>query len=272
MRVWFLNSLCLLFFTCLHAQEEAVQSIYFEFDVFSLSENQIKQSVYFIKNADSARINTIQIFGYTDDIGKDAYNFKLSSKRANAIKNILIDNGIKSKIIISIEGKGKILIDDDILENIPEKRSKNRRVDIVLNLKKLPSLQLPQFYNTVKKNHVVGDHIYLETILFDKGSSILTIKSRSDLDKIALLLQRYNNIEFEVQGHVCCTPPEQREAIDKDTRKRQLSTNRANAVYNYLALRRIKKSRMKFKGYGNTAPLGKNTEYDRRVELVITKI
>lgn len=29
---------------------------------------------------------------------------------------------------------------------------------------------------------------------------------------------------------------------------------------------------MTFKGYGNTVPLGKGAEYDRRVELVITKI
>ena len=272
MRRSILNSICIAYSALVFAQEEAVQSVYFEFDKFSLTENQIKEAVNFIKSTDSTRINAIQIFGYTDDIGKDAYNFKLSSNRANAIKNKLVDNGIKSKIIITIEGKGRVLIDDDIVANLPEKRSKNRRVDIVLNLKELPKLQLPGFYNTIKKNHVVGDHIYLENILFEKGSSVLTGKSRDDLDKIALLLQRYKNIEFEVQGHVCCTPPEQREAIDKDTRKRHLSTNRANTVYNYLALRRINKNRMKFKGYGNTVPLGKTPEYDRRVELVITKI
>lgn len=272
--MWFkiLNSIFLLCSGFIFAQEEAVHSVYFEFDKFALTDNQIKEAVHFITNTDSTRIISIQIFGYTDDIGKDAYNFKLSTSRANAIKNKLIDNGIKSKIIITIEGKGRILIEDDIVENLPEKRSKNRRVDIVLNLKELPKLRLPGFYNSVKNNHVVGDHIYLETILFDKGSSVLTLKSRDNLDKIALLLQRYKNIEFEVQGHVCCTPPEQHEAIDKDTRKRQLSTNRANTVYNYLVFRRINKNRMKFKGYGNTVPLGKSSEYDRRVELVITKI
>lgn len=272
MRFWLLNSIFFCFTTAVFAQEEQVHSVYFEFNTFSLTDNQVQDALGFIKNNDSTRVNTIQIFGYTDDVGKAAYNFKLSSKRANAIKNKLIDNGIKSKIIITIEGKGRILTDDDILENIPEKRSKNRRVDIVLNLKELPKLQLPGFYNTINKNHVIGDHIYLENILFEKGSSILTAKSRDNLDKTALLLQRYKNIEFEVQGHVCCTPPEQHEAIDKDTRKRQLSTNRASSVYNYLAFRRINKNRMKFKGYGNTVPLNKSPEYDRRVELVITKI
>ena len=262
----------LLFFGILHAQEEVVYSVYFEFDKFSLDEKQGKEVIAFIKNADSTRIESIQIFGYTDDVGKDAYNFKLSTNRANTIQSKLIESGIKNKIIVTIEGKGRILIEDDIVENLPEKRSKNRRVDVVVNLKELTKLELPGFYNMIQKNHKVGDHVYLENILFEKGSSKLTMKAKTELDKVALLLLRYKTIEFEVQGHVCCTPRNQKEAIDKDTKKRQLSINRAQSVYKYLAFRRVPKNRMKFKGYGNTVPLGKDPEYDRRVELVISKI
>lgn len=256
----------------LYSQEEIVQSVYFDFDKFTLDEKQGNDVVEFIKKTDSTRIESIQIFGYTDDIGKDAYNFKLSTNRANTIQDKLVDNGIKNKIIVTIEGKGRILIDDDIVENLPEKRSKNRRVDVVLNLKPLPKIEIPGFYHTIQKNHIVGDHIYLDNILFEKGSSKLTTKSKNELDKIALLLHRYKNIQFEIQGHVCCTPPYQKEAIDKDTKKRQLSSNRAQTVYKYLSFRKIPKVRMTFKGYGNTVPLGKGSEYDRRVELVITKI
>jgi outer membrane protein OmpA-like peptidoglycan-associated protein len=57
-----------------------------------------------------------------------------------------------------------------------------------------------------------------------------------------------------------------------ETRKRNLSHNRAESVYKYLNFKKIAKARMTFKGYGNTVPLGKGSEYDRRVELVITKI
>jgi outer membrane protein OmpA-like peptidoglycan-associated protein len=100
----------------------------------------------------------------------------------------------------------------------------------------------------------------------------LTFKSKTELDKIAKLLMKYKNLQFEIQGHVCCTPPYQKEAIDKDTKKRQLSTNRAQTVYKYLIWKKIPKERMSFKGYGNTVPLGKGAEYDRRVELVISKV
>jgi outer membrane protein OmpA-like peptidoglycan-associated protein len=262
-----------LFFCCLlHAQEEVIHSVYFEFDKFSLKPEQLKDVVDFIQSADSTRIETIEIFGYCDDRGKEAYNFKLSQNRANTIQQEFIKNGITKKVIITIEGKGRIMIDDDIVENLPEVRSKNRRVDVVLNLKPLPKIQLPGYYNSLQKNHVVGDHIYLENMLFDRGSSVLTFKSKSDLAKLAKLLLKNKNIEFEIQGHICCTPRYQKEAIDRHSGKRKLSHNRAESVYKYLLLKKIPKKRMTFKGYGNTVPLGKGSEYDRRVELVITKI
>jgi len=269
----FLKFLPLFLFGIMNAQEEIVHSVYFEFDKFNLKPKQLADVVAFIKTTDSTRIETIEIFGYCDDRGKDAYNFKLSQNRANTIQQEFIKNGIKNKVIVTIEGKGRILIDDDIVENLPEVRSKNRRVDVVLNLKPLPKIQIPGYYhNTITKNQVVGDHIYLDNLLFDRGSSVLTFKSKKELDKMAKLLLKYKNIHFEIQGHVCCTPNFQKEAIDRHTGKRKLSHNRAEAVMKYLKLKKISEKRMTFKGYGNTVPLGKGPEYDRRVELLITKI
>jgi outer membrane protein OmpA-like peptidoglycan-associated protein len=271
MRSIFLFFSVLFCYNCI-AQEELVQSVYFDTNKFQIDEIQSKEVVDFIKSVDSTRIESIQIYGYTDDIGKEEYNFKLSTSRANTIQETLLAQGITNKIIVTIEGKGRILIEDDMIENLPEKRSKNRRVDVVLNLKPLPKIVLPGFYTSIQKNHVVGDHIYLENVLFEKGSSVLTIEAKTQLDKLAKVLMRYKNYQFEIQGHVCCTPTFQKEAIDRLTRKRHLSVNRAEAVHKYLIFKKIPKNRMTFKGYGNTVPLKKGAEYDRRVELVITKI
>ena len=268
----FLKLLPILICGVVYAQEEKVQSVYFDFDKATLDEKQGNAVVDFIRTTDSTRIESVQIFGYTDDIGKEAYNFKLSTSRANVIKQKLTRSGITNKIIVTIEGKGRILIDDDIVENLPEKRSKNRRVDVVLNLKPLPKIELPGFYTSIQKKHIVGDHIYLENLLFERGSSKLTFQAKTQLDAIARHLLKNKNLQFEIQGHVCCTPPYQKEAIDLDTRKRALSQNRAESVYKYLLFKKISKDRMTFKGYGNTVPLGKGSEYDRRVELVVTKI
>lgn len=256
------------------AQEEIVHSIYFDFDKHELKEDQKESALKFIMALDTTMVESISIYGYTDDRGKDDYNFKLSTKRANTIRETLIGQGIKQKIIVSIEGKGKIRIDDDIVENLPEVRSKNRRVDVVANLKEIEDkepIAIPGMYESLTKNNIVGDRIHLKNLLFDRGSSKLTNTSKSELTKVAKLLHKYKNYHFEIQGHVCCTPPYHNEAIDRETRKRELSKNRAEAVYKYLLLKKIPKNRMTYKGYGTSQPLGKDPRLDRRVEFLITK-
>lgn len=258
----------------LSAQEETVHSIYFESDVSELKPFQSEAVVNFLTLIDKSRLESISIYGYCDDIGKIDYNYKLSQKRANNVKSMLIEKGIKLKIIVAIEGKGKIMIDEDLEPNVPEVRSKNRRVDVVLNFKPviIEELNIPGLYSTIRKNTVVGDRVYLEKLLFDRASSRLTLSAKKELDKMVLLLKRNPKIHIEIQGHVCCTPTFQKEAVDKDTKKRELSVNRAMRVYRYFMECGISKTHMTYKGFGNTQPLGKDVYLDRRVELVITKI
>jgi outer membrane protein OmpA-like peptidoglycan-associated protein len=255
------------------AQEEEIYSIFFEFDKYNLKDEQAEGVIAFVQKIDTARIESIQIYGYCDDRGKDEYNFVLSTNRANTVKNKLIERGIKSKIIITLEGKGRIMLDEDLQTDIPEARSKNRRVDVVVNYKSITieNLKIPGVYSTIKKDAVAGDRIYLEKVLFERGSSQLTFQAKKELDKIALLLLKFKNIQFEVQGHVCCTPTYHREAIDRETKKRELSVNRAKRVFNYLFKKGISNSRMTYRGYGNTQTLKQGSALDRRVELLILK-
>lgn len=267
-----LCSILLLLAAIATAQEEVVHSVYFETAKFNLEETKAEEVVTFIKNIDTTRIESIQIFGYTDDRGKDDYNYKLSVNRANTVRDMLIAKGIKNKIIVTIEGRGRILIEDDT-DNVKEVRSKNRRVDVVANFRALPprKLNIPGLYTEIRKDLQVGDRIYLENVYFERGSSQLEVKSKKVLEGVVKQLQKYKNLEFEIQGHICCTPTYQKEAIDKETKKRELSVNRAKSVYKFFRLKRIDPKRMSTKGYGNTRSLKLGPEYDRRVELVITK-
>ena len=253
------------------AQEPEVYSVYFQFGKSELNYRQAEEVLAKIQKLDQSRIEKLEIFGYTDDVGKADYNYKLSQDRAHSVQQFLNNKGITNEIAISITGKGQVMIEDDALDNLPEARSQNRRVDILVHLKPLPRIQLPGVYNTVQKTHVVGDRIYLENLLFERGSSVLTVKAKNELTALAKLLLKHKNLHFEIQGHVCCLHQYTNEAIDLKTKKRKLSHNRAAAVYNYLVLKKIPKDRMTFKGYGNTKPLGGEVEYDRRVEIVITK-
>jgi outer membrane protein OmpA-like peptidoglycan-associated protein len=259
----------LLFLGHLSAQEKHVQTVYFDFDKYSLYDQQIKTIVDFAKKSDTTQIESIQIYGYCDDRGDTNYNYKLSTNRVKTVQDILIANGFNKNKIVVIEGKGRIILKKDTEENVTEIRSKNRRVDLFIVKKNSFGKGI---YNSFQENHNVGDRIYLENILFALGSSSLRLESKKELDKIVAILQKNQTLEFEIRGHVCCTPSYYEDAIDELTHKRDLSLNRARNVYRYLISKKISPQRMSYKGCGNKFPLGKRESMDRRVEFLILKI
>jgi OmpA-OmpF porin, OOP family len=75
----------------------------------------------------SLTLEVIIAVGHTDSIGTDAYNQKLSIRRAEAVKKYLVSQGIEAKRIY-VEGKGE---SQPVADNkTAEGRSKNRRVQI----------------------------------------------------------------------------------------------------------------------------------------------
>ncbi|CAM3599503.1 OmpA family protein [Flavobacterium chungbukense] len=265
-----LNLAILLFsFYTVSAQQKPVETIYFEFDRYDLTDKQINVVSDFIKNIDTSQVQSIQIYGYCDDRGTDQYNFRLSNKRANKIQNLLVGYGFKKSKILILEGRGRIVLQHDTVANLNETRLLNRRVDLIV-VKKDPLGKgvVASFKDQLK----VGDRVYLESILFNIGSAKLTQIAKKELDKVAVTLQKYQNLKFEIRGHVCCTPEIYSDGIDRDTKERRLSWNRAKTVFHYLISKKISKSRMTYIGCGNKYPLKKGNKYDRRVEFLITAI
>lgn len=260
----------LLFFTLnLSAQQKPIETIFFDFDKFDLTEQQTGVVSNFIKKIDTSKVESIQIYGYCDDRGDDDYNFRLSKNRVSTIQNLLVLKGFNQSKIVILEGKGRVILKPDTVDNLNETRSKNRRVDLIVVNKNSFGKEV---YSSFKNKLKVGDKIYLDNILFDIGSSKLTHNSKKELDKIATILQHQKNIQFEIRGHVCCTPEIYGDGIDKETKERRLSWNRAKTVFKYLLSKKVSSSRMTFQGCGNKYPLGKGDNYDRRVEFCITQI
>jgi outer membrane protein OmpA-like peptidoglycan-associated protein len=265
----YLKLITLLSFGCLFAQEKKVETIYFDFDKYSIDNQQEQAILDFVIKADTTVIESIQIYGYCDDRGNNDYNYKLSEDRVNTVKAVLTSHGFNKNKILIIEGKGRVIITEDVFANLAEIRSKNRRVDLLIVKKNSFGKGI---YNSIQEKHSVGDRIYFENILFQLGSSKLSSNSKKELDKIAEQLQKNKNIEFEIRGHVCCTPSYYYDAIDRATNERKLSLNRAKIVFWYLISKNVNSLRMTYKGCGNKFPLGKGEEVDRRVEFLITKI
>ena len=261
--------LFLLFFSYLSAQIKTAETVYFEFDKYKLYNHQIQTIVDFIKRIDTTKVESIQIYGYCDDRGNNDYNYKLSNDRVKTVQDILTSNGFNKNKIVIIEGKGRVILKNDTFEDLTETRSKNRRVDLFIVKKNSFGKGI---YNSFQDHHKVGDRVYLVNILFPMGSSKLTEQSKLELDKISKILQQQKNLEFEIKGHVCCTPSYYNDAIDKDTGERKLSSNRAKSVYKYLMSKGISSLRMKYIGCGNKFSTGLGEALDRRVEFLIVKI
>ena len=51
-------------------------------------------------------VSSMTIVGYTDPLGPDAYNQKLSEQRAAAVRDYLVSKGMSSSVI-QTEGRGK---------------------------------------------------------------------------------------------------------------------------------------------------------------------
>lgn len=72
-------------------------------------------------------VGDIDVIGYTDSVGSEAYNKGLSMRRATAVRNYLVSEGIKAEII-DISGMGEA---DPVASNDTDAgRAQNRRVEI----------------------------------------------------------------------------------------------------------------------------------------------
>ena len=108
-------------------EKEILQIIYFDFNNHSLSEVSLKTVKNFLLQHNN-KINSYIIIGHADRKGTKEYNKKLSLKRAETVKKILISEGIKEKNI-TVLGKG------ELFPAVPTKdgvdHPANRRVEII---------------------------------------------------------------------------------------------------------------------------------------------
>lgn len=100
---------------------------FFDFDKSTLKPEAKAKLDDLVEKTKGIALEVVIAVGYTDWVGTDAYNQKLSVRRADAVKAYLASKGIEKNRIYT-EGKGK---KDPIADNrTAEGRAKNRRVEI----------------------------------------------------------------------------------------------------------------------------------------------
>ena len=266
-----------------NAQEEIKHQVYFNTDEFEVPLTEENRLLLFISNLEDVRVNKIEIYGFCDDRGTDAYNQDLSQYRADKIKDLFSGYGIDENLITNVNGKGEILLRIVKERDLSKIRGLNRKVEIVVRTEPKKATDLEEEAlsisadgkrtlddiekGTIKK----GDKIILNNINFKTGYSYITKESRKTLENISAILLRNPHVYFTIEGHVCCTQGS-RDAVDKKTRKRNLSVARARFIFDYLESRGVHRNRMKYVGMRRRQPLGGEPEFDRRVEILITYI
>lgn len=118
------------------------------------------------------------------------------------------------------------------------------------------------------KKVVVGKSIVLRNIFFDVAKSTLRSESTAELNRLVALMDENPTIRIEIGGHT--------DNVGSDEYNQKLSENRAKAVVDYLIANGINKSRLEWKGYGETTPLATNDtpegrQQNRRTEFKIIK-
>ncbi len=100
---------------------------FFDFDKSVLKPEGKAKLDDLVSKISGINLEVIIAVGHTDSIGSDAYNQKLSVRRAEAVKAYLVSKGIEKNRVYT-EGKGKR---QPIADNrTAEGRAKNRRVEI----------------------------------------------------------------------------------------------------------------------------------------------
>jgi outer membrane protein OmpA-like peptidoglycan-associated protein len=261
-----------LLLNCFALQAQEQFSVYFDSNKSEISITENKELQSWIKQNITSKI--LAINGYTDEDGTSKFNDSLAQKR---VERVFLN--IKDKVKIREDFKTR-----SFGENFTQSKNKaeNRKVTIYYLLQKdipreeeilglktkkaikpkvpivFPDKIVIDNFNGSKTEYKLdtkfmdelcyspaGTKLKLNNLNFVTNTFAVTNDSRGKLYELLLVMQQRKQIIINIQGHLCCV------LVDR----KDLSTQRAKAVKQFLELNGIDKSRMSFRGFGSSIPL-----------------
>lgn len=112
----------------------------------------------------------------------------------------------------------------------------------------------------------VGTTLVLDNIIFKSGTATLEKESYPSLELLYQSLSDHPKLCIYIHGHT--------DNVGSSEDNLNLSTNRAQSIYNYLIQEGIDKKRLQFKGFGEDKPIANNEhplgrKKNRRVEFLV---
>jgi len=123
-----------------------------------------------------------------------------------------------------------------------------------------------------------GESFVVSSVYFIEGRHVFAKNTTPILDAVSEAMKSFPNVQFEVQGHVCCTDDVAQDALDFESQRFDLSTERAEAVFEYLVNHGVEPNQLtSVIGFGSRRRIisPEKTDADRnrnrRVEFKILK-
>ncbi|BDV44007.1 membrane protein [Geotalea uraniireducens] len=199
---------------------------------------------------------TAVIEGNTDNVGGYEYNMKLSQRRAESVVNYLVENFGIERSRLSAKGYGYTR---PIADNATEEgKQRNRRTSAVIDC----VLESPKFIADLPDRLCVSLNIQ-----FDTDQAVIKPEYHNEIAKVGDFMNRFPTTTAVIEGHT--------DNVGGSKYNMELSQRRAEAVVNYLVDKfGIDRSRLSAKGYGDTRPIGYNTDpagraMNRRIDAII---
>lgn len=205
------------------------------------------------------------ITGSADYLGNESLNQKISDKRVAGVADYLMQT--RDGLSVTRESKGEV---NSHLENElgREGMTTDRSVQIIVR----PIYPEPmEVVVDFKEGGQIktGESLILKDLNFHPGRHQLLPPSIPYLKELLEILLVHPDINFEIQGHICCLAdtPTERDGRDVDTGENKLSYNRAKNIYEYLVKNGVDSTKLTYRGYGFSQPLNfPETDQQSRME------
>lgn len=104
--------------------------VLFAFDSAELTQGAQQRLQGLLPKLNDPSVASVKVIGFTDSVGSDSYNQRLSERRASGVAEYLISQGLApNKVTSQGRGESEPVADNDTDEG----RSRNRRVELHLN-------------------------------------------------------------------------------------------------------------------------------------------
>jgi outer membrane protein OmpA-like peptidoglycan-associated protein len=221
--------------------------VHFAFDksVVSTADSALIKDYFFNRNL---RIDSVRVIGYTDTVGTEAYNLRLSKRRAISAAMDVALWLEQERPIEHFEYRGEA-------EAIPGEDSLSRRAVIFIYYRSKDTTPVvhaePPPPDTT--NHPEGEPdtiIAMHNINFVANTVILTDAARLALPQNVPMLRQLGDRYLEIDGY--CNQPGP--LLPKTDPLFILSVKRAKYIYDYLIAQGFDTTHLSYRGMGNASP------------------